>query len=172
MDGGYSRRADIFVLSPNVSQTAASQPAWREPSREKCKVEPLGSATWRWQVGGVARRRSGVGEGRGRGLAEDAAAGVAIFKTSNSSEPATAYFMGNAFRRRAFIFISRDLLPQRITRLRRRVPRTRMHVCTRVCDQARLHPLCGAMRPRNIRPTCQLSPLFAARFLFALRPTD
>ena len=56
---GWVHGVDIFVLSPNVLQTAAG-----EPSRKECKVEPLGSATWRWQVGsGATPVRGGIGGG-------------------------------------------------------------------------------------------------------------
>lgn len=98
-----------------------------------------------------------------------AAAGVAIFKTSNSSEPATAYFMGNAFRRCTFILFC-DLLLQRITRLQRRhVPRA-SYVHTRATK--RVYILCGAMR----RETSNLANfrLFSPRdfFLPLVRPTN
>ena len=151
----------------------------RQPANHRAKN--VRSNPWVVQRGvgrlGVARRRLGGG------LAEDAAAGVAIFKTSNSSEPATAYFMGNAFRRRTFIFILWFATATYYSTPASRTACTmhvHMYICTRTyayvyaCATKRVYILSAEQcvrvtsgRPANFR-------LFSLRdfFLPSVRPTN
>ena len=103
-----------------------------EPSREECKVVTPGQCNRGAGRLGVARRRL---QGDWRWMQPP---GLPYSKRAiaRSQLPLILWVMRFAV---ALLFLFCDLLPQRITRLRRRVPRAHRHICTiiRTCMYAR-----------------------------------